>query len=206
MYAQTILGQFSLEKANTITLPMDLGVHLTKSQSPTTENEKDDMANVPYRKFISSLMYTAVAMHPDITHTVTALLQFLENPRCMHWQAAQRVLKYLKGMVDFGLMYGLADVIGMPVGKPMGYTDADFTLQEHWHSVSGYAFLMHGGAILWLSKTQAVCYIWTSLYYADTSDCTVSYFLFFLTPKPMYDMILWPLLVRYDLVAVACTI
>ena len=159
MYVQTILGWFSLEKANTITLPMDLGVHLTKSQSPTAENEKDDMANVPYHELISSLMYTAVATHPDIAHTITALSQFLENPGCVHWQAAQRVLKYLKGMVDFGLMYGLADGVGMPVGKPMRYTNADFTLQEHRHSVSGYAFLMHGGAISWLSKTQAVCYV-----------------------------------------------
>ena len=127
---------------------MDPGVHLTKSQSPTAEDEKDDMANVPYCELIGSLMYAAVAMRPDIAHAVTALSQFLENPRRAHWQAAQRVLKYLKGTADFGLMYGLADGVGMPAGKPMGYTDADFASQEHRHSVSGYAFLMHGGAVL----------------------------------------------------------
>ena len=38
----------------------------------------------------------------------------------------------------------------------MGYTDADFASQEHRHSVSGYAFLMHGGAVSWSSKTQAI--------------------------------------------------
>jgi hypothetical protein len=65
-------------------------------------------------------------------------------------------LKYLKGTADFGLMYGLASSVGMPVGKPIGHTDADFALQEHQHSMSGYAFLIHGGAVLWLSKTQAV--------------------------------------------------
>ena len=135
---------------------MDPGIHLTKSQSPTAEDEKEDMANVPYRELIGLLMYTAVAMHPDITHAVTALSQFLENPGCAHWQAAQRVLKYLKGMVDFGLTYGLADGVGMPAGKPMGYTNVDFTLQEHQHSVSGYAFLMHGGAVSWSLKTQAI--------------------------------------------------
>ena len=156
VYVQTILGQFSLEKANTVTSPMDLGVHLTKSQSPTTENEKDNMANIPYCELIGSLMYTAVAMCPNIAHTVTALSQFLKNPRHAHWQAVQRVLKYLKGTADFGLTYGLADSIGMPEGKPMGYTDVDFALQEHWHLVLGYAFLVHGGAILWSLKTQAV--------------------------------------------------
>ena len=44
----------------------------------------------------------------------------------------------------------------MPAGKPVGYTDADFASQEHRHSVLGYAFLMHGGAVSWSSKTQAV--------------------------------------------------
>lgn len=155
-YVQTLLGQFGLENVNTVTLPMDPGIHLSKSQSPNAESEKDDMANIPYCELIGSLMYTAIATHPDIAHTVTALSQFLENPGRAHWQAAQRVLKYLKGTGDFGLMYSLADSIGMPAGKLVGYTDADFALQEHRNSVSGYAFLVHGGAASWSSKTQAV--------------------------------------------------
>ena len=153
---QTLLGWFSLEKVNTVTSPMDPGIHLTKSQSPTAEDEKDDMANIPYRELIGSLMYAAVAMRPNITHTITALSQFLENPGHAHWQAAQRVLKYLKGTADFSLTYGLADSVGMPAGKPVGYTNADFASQEHQHSVLGYVFLMHGGAVSWSSKTQAV--------------------------------------------------
>jgi hypothetical protein len=155
-YVQTILGRFNLENANPVTSPMDPGIHLSKSQSPSTEEEKEDMANVPYRELIGSLMYAAVATRPDIAHAVTALSQFLENPGRAHWHAAQRVLKYLKGTADFGLSYGIADGVGMPEGKPMGYTDADFASQEHRHSVSGYAFLMHGGAVSWSSKTQAV--------------------------------------------------
>ena len=155
-YVQMLLSQFGLENANTVTSPMDPGVHLTKSQSPTAKNEKEDMVDVPYCELIRLLMYAAVATHPNIAHAVTALSQFLENPRRAHWQAVQRVLKYLKGTADFGLTYGLADGIGMPVGKPVGYTNADFALQEHRHSVLGYTFLMHGGAISWSLKMQAI--------------------------------------------------
>ena len=155
-YVQTLLGRFSLESVNTVTSPMDPGVHLSKSQSPAAEAEKDDMANVPYRELIGSLMYAAVATRPDIAYAVTALSQFLENPGRAHWQAAQRVLKYLKGTANFGLTYGVADGVGMPAGEPIGYTDADFASQEHRHSVSGYAFLVHGGSVSWSSKTQAV--------------------------------------------------
>ena len=48
MYVQMILGRLSLKKANTVTLLMDPGVHLIKSQSPIADEDKDDMANVLY--------------------------------------------------------------------------------------------------------------------------------------------------------------
>ena len=49
------------------------------------------------------------------------------------------------------------------------------------------------------------CYIWTSLHYADTSDCLV-YFLLFPSSKPMYDMIWLGSRVQYDLAWFSCTI
>ena len=35
-----------------------------------------------------------------------------------------------------------------------GYTDADGAMQEHPHAISGYTFLIDGGAISWSSKKQ----------------------------------------------------
>jgi ribonuclease HI len=35
-----------------------------------------------------------------------------------------------------------------------GYTDADGASQEHRHAISGYAFLIDGGAVSWSSKKQ----------------------------------------------------
>jgi hypothetical protein len=155
-YTKTILARFNLENASTVAMPMDPGQRLSKTQSPSTQEEIEDMADVPYRELVGSLMYAAVATRPDIAHAITALSQFLENPGRAHWQAVQRVLKYLKGMADYVLMYGLEKGVGMPEGSPVGYTDSDFASQEHRHSVSGYAFLVHGGAVSWSSKTQAI--------------------------------------------------
>jgi len=42
----------------------------------------------------------------------------------------------------------------MPEGKAVGFTDADFALQEHRHSISGYVFLVHEGAASWPSETH----------------------------------------------------
>ena len=83
------------------------------------------------------------------------LSQYLENLGWVHWQATQRVLKYFKGTADYALTFGTEGGVGMLEGKPAGYADADFAAQEHQHSVLGYVFLIHEGAIFWSLKMQA---------------------------------------------------
>jgi hypothetical protein len=106
------------------------------------------MAKVPYREAIGSLMYASVATRPDITFAISYLSQFLENPGRVHWEAVKRVLRYLSGTKTHALTYGNEhhDIIG--------FTDADGASQEHRHAISGFAFLIDGGAVSWASKKQ----------------------------------------------------
>jgi len=61
------------------------------------------MKAVPYRKLVGKLLYLAVATRPDIAYVVGVLCRFVENPGEAHWNAAKRVLRYLKGTVDMSL-------------------------------------------------------------------------------------------------------
>jgi hypothetical protein len=83
-YVTMILGQFSMENANAVSMPLDPGQHLSKTQSPSNPEEEEDMAEVPYRELVGSLMYAAVATRPDVSYAITNLSQFLESPGCMH--------------------------------------------------------------------------------------------------------------------------
>jgi hypothetical protein len=88
-------------------------------------------------------MYTSVAMRPDITFTMLALLQFLNNPGEAHWDVVKRIFRYLAGTKTLALTYG---------GKwhdLEGYTDVDGAMQEHQKVISGNAFLIDGGTISW---------------------------------------------------------
>ena len=38
----------------------------------------------------------------------------------------------------------------------MGYADADGNMAEDCHAISGYAFLIHGGAVSWTTKRQEI--------------------------------------------------
>ena len=43
-----------------------------------------------------------------------------------------------------------------------GFTDADSATQEHRHAITGYAFLIDGGAISWSSKKQEIVMLFTA--------------------------------------------
>ena len=147
-YINQILTCFSLTDAKTYPTPMVPAASYSKCDSPSSPSDAARMCKVPYREAIGSLMYAAVATCPDIAFAVSTLLQFLENPGEAHWQAVKRVFRYLAGTRSYALTYGAER------HNLLRYTDADGASQEHRHAISGYAFLIDGGAISWMSHKQ----------------------------------------------------
>jgi hypothetical protein len=87
-------------------------------------------------------MYVSVVTRSNITHTISALSRFLDNPSSIHWEAIKCVSHYLAGTRDFAL------TCGRERHDPTGYTDADGrTSEEHHYVISGYAFLIGGGTV-----------------------------------------------------------
>lgn len=147
-YIDAILARFALADATPQGSPMIPGLVYSKDHSPTTPDEVMRMQKTPYREAIGSLMYAAVATRPDIAFAVSALSQFLANPGIAHWEAVKRVFRYLAGTKTYELTYG-SERHGLE-----GFTDADGATQEHRRAISGYAFLIDGGAISWSSRKQ----------------------------------------------------
>src|SRR5882762_10447659 len=110
------------------------------------------MQGVPYYKAVGSLMYLALATQPDITYAVAILSCFSVNPGSMHWEAVKQVFKYLKGMKELWLTYGMYE----GGDKLLGYSDADGSMAEDHHAISGYVFLINGGTVTWSLKKQDV--------------------------------------------------
>jgi hypothetical protein len=67
-----------------------------------------------------------------------------------HWEAVKRIFRYLKGSRELWLSYG-------GEGKVLeGYADADGSMMEDRRAISGYAFIINGGAVLWSAKKQEI--------------------------------------------------
>jgi hypothetical protein len=77
---------------------------------------------------------------------VSKLSRFVLNPEDTHWHALERVLRYLKGTISYGIHYtGYPRVLA-------GYCDANWISDaDELYATNGYAFLLGGGAISWKS-------------------------------------------------------
>lgn len=104
-----------------------------------------------YMSLVGSLLYAAMVTRPDIAYAVQALGRHLQASGPEHWMAAKRVLRYLKGTRDMGIVYGLTD----DSLELHGYCDADWGGdRDTRRSTTAYVFMLAGGAVSWGSKLQ----------------------------------------------------
>jgi ATP-binding cassette subfamily B (MDR/TAP) protein 1 len=66
-----------MEEAKKGFLPMSHGVHLSKTQCPSTTDERERMSRISYASPIRSIMYAMICTRPDISyaHSVTSIYQ-----------------------------------------------------------------------------------------------------------------------------------
>ena len=75
--------------------------------------------------------------------------QYTQSLNQDHWIAISRVLKYLRGIINYGLYYS-----GFPRVLE-GFSDTNWIFDsDEMKSTSGYIFTLRGGVISWKSAKQ----------------------------------------------------
>lgn len=142
-----LLKRFNMLDANPVSTPMECNVRLGLSKN---EEENQSNSDVPYQSLIGSLMYLAVNTRPDIAYAISYLSQFNTCFNTSHWIAAKRVLRYLKGTINYSLTYECSDL------NVKGYVDADWANNVlDRKSYSGFIFDMCNGPVSWEAKKQS---------------------------------------------------
>lgn len=54
---------------------------------------------------IRHLLYLSTRARPDIAYAVSNVTRFNADPRKEHWRAVKRIMRYLNGSQDMGLLY-----------------------------------------------------------------------------------------------------
>ncbi|CAM8948091.1 unnamed protein product [Rhodiola kirilowii] len=143
-YIEKVLKKFNYLNCSQVNTPMDPNVKLLP-------NTGEAVSQLEYSQVIGCLMYAMMSIRPDIAYAVGKLSRYTSKPSTQHWEAIRRVLKYLKGTMNYGLVYaGFPSVVE-------GYTDASWitNLEDHT-STSGWVFLLGGGVISWASDVPMV--------------------------------------------------
>jgi hypothetical protein len=73
----------------------------------------------------------------------------MRAPSAEDWRRLKRVLRFIKFSRDWKLVFVRSNSF-----EVIGYSDADFANDTDRKSISGFCFIMNGGAISWKSKKQ----------------------------------------------------
>src|SRR3954447_3450750 len=151
-YLDKVLKRFGMEDSKKGFLPMLPNTTLSKTQSPTTTEDRERMSKTPYASAIGSLMYAMVCTRPDIAYAVSLTSRYQSDPGVDHWIAVKNILKYLRRTKDMVLSYGGDEQLVVN-----GYIDASWnTDPDDSKSQSGYVFILNGAAVSWRSAKQNV--------------------------------------------------
>ena len=152
-YTKILLERFGMMDSKATQTPLAVKEELTKEQCPEDgSQEQIRMRQFDYRGVVGGLLFLATHTRPDISYAVGTLSKFLANPGFIHWTAAKRVLRYLRGTVDYRLSFRKSEKIAL-----FGYCDADWSSdRDDRKSVSGYCFFVNSesAAISWSSRKQ----------------------------------------------------
>ncbi|RVW27268.1 Retrovirus-related Pol polyprotein from transposon TNT 1-94 [Vitis vinifera] len=133
---------FDTKPANT---PGAVGKNLSKFDG-------DPMTDVThYRSVVGALQYVTLT-RPDIAFAVNKACQFMQQPTTAHWLSVKRILRYLRGTMQDGLLFSPSSNLTIE-----GFTDADWGAHlDDRRSSSGYLVYLGGNLVSWSSTKQKV--------------------------------------------------
>ncbi|XP_061336488.1 uncharacterized mitochondrial protein AtMg00810-like [Gastrolobium bilobum] len=144
-YTLELLSDGGLTGAKHVSTPMEPTLRLCQNQGAPYH---ESAAN---RRLVRRLLYLTNT-RPDISFTVQQLSQFVAHPTKPHFDAAIRVLKYLKRSPGKGIFFPSHNSLTLS-----GFTDADWaTCPDTRKSTTGFYVFIRSSLITWKSKKQSI--------------------------------------------------
>ena len=139
-----------MKVCNSTKTPMECRLRLNR------EGEGEEVESTYFRKLIGCLRYLTLT-RPDLIFSVGYLSRFMSKPYSNHMAAAKRVLRYIKGTLDYGLVYE-----SDKEPRLTRYCDSDYAGDlDDRKSTSGYIFLLISKPIAWncSKKKLSLCHL-----------------------------------------------
>lgn len=101
-----------------------------------------------FKSNVGGLRYL-VHTRPDIAYSVGIISRYMEKPTVLHQQAAKRILRYVRGTLEYGLVYTKDSENNLL----SGYSDSDLVGHvDDRRSTGGMAFYLNESLVTWVSQ------------------------------------------------------
>jgi hypothetical protein len=130
-------------------------------------DEGEKINSTTFKSLVGSLRYLSCT-RLNILYGVGLVSRFMEIPIMTHFKALKRILRYIKGTIDFGLFYSYSNSFYL-----VGYSDSDWTEDmDDRKSTTGFVFYMGDTVFTWSLKKQSIITLSTcEAEYVATTTC-----------------------------------
>ncbi|XP_024006627.1 uncharacterized protein LOC112083125 [Eutrema salsugineum] len=142
-YTLDIVKECGLLGCKPVSTPMEQNHNLPKDDSEFFHDPER------YRRLVGRLVYLTHT-RPELSYAVHMLAQFMQQPRKRQWDAAIRVVRYLKGCPGQGVLLSSKSDLQITA-----YCDSDWaTCPMTRRSLTGFVVMLGDSPVAWKTKKQ----------------------------------------------------
>ncbi|XP_052874523.1 secreted RxLR effector protein 161-like [Gossypium arboreum] len=117
----------------------------------SSQGDFEKVSESTYRSLVGCL-FNLIATRSDIMYVVSPLSRFMHCCNINHFQVAKRVLRYIKGTLNFGVMFTRVERM-----KLLGFAENYWAGSiDNMKSTSGHLFTLRSTVFFWSSKKQSI--------------------------------------------------
>jgi hypothetical protein len=143
-YMKDLMKKFNMAELKPVSTLMSTAMALDRDENGDVVDQRE------YRSMIGSLLYLTVT-RPDIQFTVCLFACFQASPRSSHQTTVQRIFRYFKHTLEFGIWYSASSLLHL-----VTFSDVDFAgCGIDRKSTSGTCHFLGSSLICWSARKQS---------------------------------------------------